>query len=327
MNEVRPSKIILIGVPSSAGARRTGQDRAPELLQNAGLIDCLTADGIDVLRFVHLAHAIFRPDPANPRQQNLPLVIEVAKRVAQQVSVAIADNVSLIIVGGDCTITLGVLAGMVSHLPNLGLVYFDGDVDLNTPETTASGIFDGMVMSHIVGDGAKDLSHIGARYPLMAEENIILFGYNPDSGWIDPAEIQRLNESSMLRYSSSQIRGKAACAATEALAQLDRRVQHLLVHFDVDVIDRCDFPAADVLHDHGLNFDEAIEALNVFISSPKFVGLVVTEFNADRDLNGNLARRLVEALGRILTFATDKKRGDGKNPPPRKNVRVTTKRS
>lgn len=300
-------RVIVIGVPSSAGARRIGQDRAPESIQKAGLIDCLTAGGIEVLYFVHLDHTSFRPDQANPHQQNLPLVVEVAKRVAHQVSVAVADNAIPIVVGGDCTITLGVLAGLVGHVPRLGLVYFDGDLDLNTPETTTSGIFDGMVMSHIVGHGADALTHIGARYPLMSEENIVLFAYNAESGLIDPAEMQRLDESSMLRYPANQIRGKAARAATEALAQLDARAEQILVHFDVDVIDRRDFAAADVLHDHGLSFDEAMLALNVFVSSPKFVGLVVTEFNADRDSDGSLARRLVEALSKILLEAARKR--------------------
>jgi arginase len=170
-----------------------------------------------------------------------------------------------------------------------------------------------MVMSHIVGQGAHALTHIGTRYPLMPEENIVLFGYNSESGWIDPAEMQRLDESSMLRYPATQIRGKAARAATEALVQLDASVQQILVHFDVDVIDRRDFGAADVLHDHGLSFDEAMLALKVFVSSPKFVGLAVTEFNADRDKDGSLARRLVEALSELLIVAAEK-RGGGKNP-------------
>ena len=71
---------------------------------------------------------------------------------------------------------------MIRQLPNLGLIYLDGDLDLNTPDTTPSGIFDGMVMAHIIGKGADSLSRIGPRYPLMAEENIALFGYNTEAG-------------------------------------------------------------------------------------------------------------------------------------------------
>ena len=294
------NKIKIIAVPSSAGARRIGQERAPESFRRAGLTKALEAGGIEVVDFVYLDQVVFRPDPAHAREQNLDLVLQVAQRVTEQVSEAVAQNAKPIVLGGDCTITLGVISGLIRNVSNLGLVYFDGDVDLNTPQTTTSGIFDGMVMSHIIGEGSEALAHIGSRYPLMPQENIVLFGYNSASGWIDEAEMQRLEQSSMLKYPAERIRGQAAHAATEALAQLDPLAQCILIHFDVDVIDRRDFAAADVLHDHGLTFDEAMAALKVFASSPKFKGLVITEFNADRDEDGSLGQRLVDAVAQVL---------------------------
>jgi arginase len=205
-----------------------------------------------------------------------------------------------IVVGGDCTITLGVLAGLIRRSPNLGLLYFDGDVDLNTPAETSSGIFDGMVMAHIIGQGAETLTRMGSRYPLLREEEIILFGYNSDSGWMDQSETERLEGSAMVKYPVGKIRGRSEEVAREALATLERGVQRILVHFDVDVIDSVDFGAADVLHEHGLGFQEAINSLRVFASSSKFAGLVITEFNPDRDPFGTLARRFVEAVVGVL---------------------------
>jgi hypothetical protein len=40
----------------------------------------------------------------------------------------------------------------------------------------------------------------------------------------------------------------------------------------------------------------------MFVSSPKFIGLVITEFNADRDADGTLAMRLVENLADVLRY-------------------------
>ncbi len=297
------NEFVVIGVPSSAGARRVGQEGAPQSLRRAGIIESLRGAGLGVRDSGDLVQAAFRPDKENPRQQNLALVVETAQRVAEQVSAAAADHAKAIVLGGDCTITLGVLAGLIANAPNLGLLYFDGDVDLNTPETTTSGIFDGMVMSHIIGDGAEALAHIGPRYPLMSEERVVLFGYNPEAGWMDPPEIQRLEECSMLKYPVTQIRENSAKAAIEALAKLEAKVEQVLIHFDVDVIDSRDFPAADVLHEQGLTFEEAMDALKIFVSSSKFAGLVITEFNSNRDKDGSLARRLVEGLVTILGAA------------------------
>lgn len=294
------NKIAVIGVPSSAGARRTGQERAPQSFRSAGFIKRLRLGGLQVVDFGDLPQVRFRPDTQNPKQQNLALVTSVAGQLAEQVYRASQAGMKPIVLGGDCTITIGVVAGLLRHSANLGLIYFDGDVDLNTPATTNSGIFDGMVVAHITGRGSDELTRIGPSYPLLPEENIVLFGYNPDAGWIDPAETQFLGQCSMVKYPLTQIRGKVEEASREAVSQLEDRVGLFLVHFDVDVIDFDDLPVADVPHYHGLSLDETMETLQIFVSSNRFAGLVITEFNADRDTDGMSARRLLEGVTRAL---------------------------
>jgi hypothetical protein len=43
-----------------------------------------------------------------------------------------------------------------------------------------------------------------------------------------------------------------------------------------------------------------MDALSVFLKHPKFVGLVITEFNADRDQDGSCARQLVHTVTEAL---------------------------
>ncbi len=293
-------KIGIIGVPSSAGARQTGQERAPQSFRRAGFIEHLHSAGLEVIDMGDLSEVAFRPDQQHPKAQNLQLVVDVANHVANQVEGAVRENAIPIVLGGDCTITLGVLAGLISHAPNLGLMYFDGDLDLNTPDSTLSGIFDGMVMAHMTGKGFDTLARVGPRYPLMPEGDIVLFGYNTEAGAIDAVEIEVLQQCQMLKYPVSKIRGKAKESAREALSQLENKADSILIHFDVDVIDFDDFPAGDVPHYHGLSFDEAMSALDVFIASRKFAALVITEFNADRDPEGTLAVRFVDAVAKTL---------------------------
>jgi arginase family enzyme len=109
----------------------------------------------------------------------------------------------------------------------------------------------------------------------------------------------------MIKYPVSQIRGKAKESAREAVSQLENKAGSILVHFDVDVIDFDDFPAADVPHSQGLSFDEAMAALSVFVASRKLAGLVITEFNADRDADGTLAHRFVDAVAKALEERDD----------------------
>ena len=108
----------------------------------------------------------------------------------------------------------------------------------------------------------------------------------------------------MARYPAAIIKGKTKKTALEALERLGEQAEPILVHFDVDVIDFAEFPAADVLHERGLAYNEALDALRVFVSTPRFAGLVVTEFNPNRDPDGALARRLVDLIAQVIQPAS-----------------------
>jgi arginase len=289
--------VALIGVPSSAGARRTGQEGAPAAFRAARLLERLRAKGLDVADVGDLPSVSFRPDPEHPRQQNVDLVADVARQTADRVDRAVTSRRLPLVLGGDCSLSLGVIAGLLRHHSRLGLLYFDGDVDLNTPETTSSGIFDGMVMAHVLGRGARQLAEIGPRCPLLSEEDIVLFGFDEESGWIDPPEREALERSRMSKYPLARVRADAATAAREALLSLQSRSEAFLVHFDVDVMN---FSAADVHHPHGLDAESAFAALKVFVAARTCAAVVVTELNAEKDADGSQTTRLVQGLVEAL---------------------------
>ncbi|MHC4783132.1 MAG: arginase family protein [Planctomycetota bacterium] len=290
------NKIALIGVPSSAGARQAGQEQAPQCLRAAGLVQRLISQGYDVVDLGDLNQVSFRADLENPKKQNLSLVLDVLKQVTESVELAIANRAWPLVLGGDCSITIGVIAALAKHFPALGLSYIDGDVDLNTPETTNTGIFDGMVLAHILGRGADELRHFGSRCPLLAEQQIALFGYSEQAGGIDPVEIDILQNTQMAKFPLEEIDADVQAAAIRALQELESKADHILVHFDVDVVDYGDFPAVDVPHTPGLALAEAQKALRIFVGSQRSVGLVVTEFNAAHDGDGNLAEKLISTI-------------------------------
>jgi arginase len=109
--------LALLGVPTSAGTHGPGQEKAPGALRAAGLAGALAAAGVEVHDEGDLPVAMYRAAVAELLDRGMaPLVL-----------------------GGDCTITLGVAAGFARYGDDLGLLYFDGDADLSTPATTGSG--------------------------------------------------------------------------------------------------------------------------------------------------------------------------------------------
>jgi arginase len=295
---VNRRRIGLLGVPSSAGAHWPGQEKAPRALREAGLVERLREAGLQVDDHGDLPRTRFRPDQGR-HPQNLEAVAGVVGSVADRVEGAVRAGHVPLVVGGDCTIELGVLSGFIRAGEDPALLYFDGGVDLFPPATNPTGILDSMGVAHMVGEPgvAEDLARIGPRYPLMQDARIVLFGYEPN-----PPEIPVLERHSMPRYPAEVVRGRPGEVTAEAVALLEGRADRFVVHFDVDVIDFVDFPVADVpQHNAGLKFDEALASLEVFAASPAFGGLVITEFNPDHaDENGELTARFVRGVAGAL---------------------------
>ncbi len=288
----------LIGVPSSAGAHGPGQEKAPSALRQAGLLGALREAGLEVEDLGDLPVTRFQADQANRKRQSRSQVVKVARQVADRVVTAVERDLVPLVLGGDCTITLGVVAGLLRQQPDLGLIYFDGDADLTTPETSHSGIFDSMGVAHLIGEGDDDLSHLGPRFPLLPPDRITLFGFHPYE--IEPRESRLLEKSAMQQYPVTSMGARPVELAAEALARLESRARAIAVHFDVDVMDSAEIPLADWPHYDALSFGDAMRCLSVFVETPRLAALVVTEINPDHDPDGLLVRQFVDALAGAL---------------------------
>jgi arginase len=262
------------------------------------LLGALREAGLEVEDLGDLPVTRFQPDSANPKRQSRSGVIAVARQVADRVAAAVERDLVPLVIGGDCTITLGVVAGLLRQQPDLGLIYFDGDADMTTPETTRSGIFDSMGVSHLIGEGDPEVAHLGPRFPLLPPDRITLFGFHPYE--IEPEEQRLLEKSAMAQYPVTSMGDRPVERAAEALARLEERARAIVVHFDVDVMDSAEIPLADWPHYDALSFGDAMRCLRVFVASPKLAALVVTEINPDHDPDGLLVRQFVDAFADAL---------------------------
>src|SRR5260221_10420781 len=156
---------VMIGVPTSAGAHHAGQELAPDALRAAGLADRLLEAGLTVTDAGNLPGAVFAPDRDAPGARNLAAVIRVAADVAGAVAKVVASDRLPLVLGGDCTITIGAVAGLVRCHPDGGLIYVDGDADLGVPGDASSGILDSMGISHLLGRGAPELAGLRGQGP------------------------------------------------------------------------------------------------------------------------------------------------------------------
>lgn len=286
----------LIGAPTSAGAHGPGQEKAPAGLRSAGLIETLRRLGLELTDGGDLPVTRFAPDPLHRSAQSADRVTSIARQVADRVAAAVERGRVLLVLGGDCTITLGVISGLLrAGADDLGLLYMDGDVDMNTPAISRSGILDNMGIAHVIGTAATPLRDIGPRRPLLPDERIAIFGYEPAEQ--EPAQLRALEGRAFHRYPSVAVRPDPPAAAARALAELERGAQRLLLHFDVDVVDTTELPLADFPHfNSGLSLDQAMACLQAFLAAPALAAFVITEINPDHDPEGAILRDFVPRL-------------------------------
>jgi arginase len=286
----------LLGVPSSAAAHGPGQEKAPAVLRRAGLPERLSAAGVRLVDYGDLPVVRWQPDRHQRRPHNLQAVLGVLRETTRRVGAILADGRIPLVLGGECSVTIAVVAAFGDRGSEPALLYMDGGVDLFTPATNPTGILDSMGVAHLLDEpgSAPELAGLGQARPLLGDDRLLLFGYTDYPG----AEQDVLVRRDLARLPVEQIRGRPEQAAEEALARVSASADRFLLHLDVDVVDFLDLPIADVpLHNAGLTFDEAMTCLAVFARHAGLTGLVVTEFNPDHGAeDGSTADALVRGL-------------------------------
>lgn len=292
--------LVIVGAPSSAGAYAPGQEQAPDALRAAGLLRHLEAHGIAVDDRGNVPGFRWRTDRANPRAMNADAVATVARATSDRIASALADDAAVLVLGGDCTVELGTVAGACATMQGVGLVYIDLDTDLNTPASIEDGALDWMGVAHLLGvDGAvPDLVSIGPRAPMLGADQVLFFG-NDNSQSSERAIIE---EFGIAEVPLAQVRADPAGAALSVASSWARRFDRLLVHLDVDVLDYLDMPLAEnTRRNEGLRFDQLMAALRVLLQAPNWGALTVAEVNPDHgEADGSTMRTFAEALADAL---------------------------
>ena len=293
-----PRTLGLVGAPSSAGAYAPGQEKAPAAFRRHGLVSAMESVGITVRDLGDVESFRWRPDPGRPKAMNLEAVASTAAVVAERVGACLARDEAVLVLGGDCTVELGSVAGALSDRASAGLVYIDFDVDLNIP-AESDGALDWTGVAHLLDlpGTAPDLSGLGPRRPMLGPADILYFAAEN----ITAAEARTLDELAIDRIDLESVKADPMGAARQAVewtAKFDR----LLVHLDVDVLAFTDFPIAENSRRcDGLRFQELAEALQVLLAAPNWRVLTVTEVNPDHAPDeGETFGRLIDMLSRAL---------------------------
>jgi arginase len=169
-----------------------------------------------------------------------------------------------ITIGGDC----GVELAAVSHVADQGeiaLIWFDAHADLNTPESSPSSCFNGMVLRTLIGDGAPGLV---PAHPI-APGNVILVGARE----LDAPEDEYLMASGITLIDADALTAKGLLSAVKKTG-----ASRVYIHVDFDVLDPSELEGLDNPVPFGLSTSALIDAIRAVKDTYELVGAGLTEF-------------------------------------------------
>jgi arginase len=293
----------MIGVPSSAGSYAAGQEQAPRALREAGLVEALVAAGVAVHDAGDLTEQVWTPDRDDRFAQNTDQVVTSVRELADRVPDLLADDRRLLVIGGNCTVAVGMMAGLHTSLGRgCGLLYIDRHFDMNTPATTIDGALDWMGLAHGLDlPGSRDeFAGAFAMRPVLDPSRLALLGTDPTQATdFERAQVAALG---ITVTPQSDLMADPAAAAAAALQALP--AAPFAVHVDVDVLDFVDAPLAESTSGRniGPTLDQLTAALEVAVTDPRWRALSIGELNPTRSAGHPQAlTRFVTALAHVLS--------------------------
>lgn len=181
---------------------------------------------------------------------------ELYELVAKSIRVAILAGAQPVVMSGDCTTSLGTIAGLQRGGIDPAVVWFDGHGDLQTPETTTSGYLGGMPLRMLVGYRPEVIAQPLGLRP-VPESRVLLVGARD----LDPPERDFLAGSAIRR-----------CDVEDVSADL-LPPGPIYLHVDVDVVDPDALPGLLFPAPGGPSLEAVFAAIGTVLASGRVAAL------------------------------------------------------
>jgi arginase len=209
---------------------------------------------------------------------------ELDRLIAQEVRIAKKRGEFPLVLSGNCNSAVGTISGAGA----LGIVWFDGHADFNTPETTTTGFSDDTGLAIAAGHCWTSMAKSIPGFEPVPEANVVLVGTRD----IEPAEQERLDDSDVTVAGAGIVRKNGVASALGgALDDLRTRVDRVYVHLDLDVLDPETLaPANEFAPPDGLLQAEIEEALQLVGERFTVAAAGIASYDPAFDAEGEILR-------------------------------------
>lgn len=195
--------------------------------------------------------------------------LSTLQRVRAQVEEALSSQREPVLtIGGDCGVALGPIAHAVAQHPELAVVWVDAHPDFNTPETSPSGAFAGMVLRAVVGDGDPALVlNEGA----VAPSRVVLVATRS----YDDAELEAIEAVGIRVVPADAVSDPDALAEAVAATGADS----VYIHVDVDALDPAELAGNAHPEPFGVRVADLTAAIGALRAAVPLVGATLAGYS------------------------------------------------
>jgi len=175
----------------------------------------------------------------------------------------------ILTVGGTCGVELAPVGYLNDRYKgDLAVVWLDAHADLNTPATSPSGRFHGMVLRTLLGAGPPAL--VGLVPRRLQAEQVVLAGTRDldrdEAVFVSDSAVSVLGPADLLV--PDRVRGRIRAGG----------FTRVYVHLDLDVLDPVEFPDSLIHAPGGVSFDHVADTVADLAAAFDVVGFSVVEF-------------------------------------------------
>ncbi|MCB6219455.1 arginase [Bacillus paralicheniformis] len=295
-------QISMIGVPMDLGQLRRGVDMGPSAIRCAGVNErleslCQDIEDLGDMTIGQREDEKEGGEPASEELRNLKAITKASAKLAETVDKIVASGAFPLVLGGDHSIAIGTLAGLVKHYQNLGVIWYDAHADLNTKETSPSGNIHGMPLAISLGIGHEGLTGIYGKETKIKAENIVIIGARS----LDDGEKELIRDKGIKVYTMHEIdRLGMTRVMEETIDYLRGRTDGVHLSLDLDALDPNDAPGVGTPVAGGISYRESHLAMEMLEESKLITSAEFVEVNPILDEKNRTAEAAVALMGSLL---------------------------
>lgn len=287
MQQEMRRNLSIIGAPFAGGQPKQGVEKGPTALRASGIVSRLRLDcGVEVVydndAVIAVDTTITSPTqtPLSPgaesrrNAKNAEQVSSLCHKLHNDVKQQAASSRCLVL-GGDHSIAVGSISGILQQRPETYVVWVDAHADINTPESSPSGNIHGMPVAMLTRlmEPISQFDWLQKTNPLPSS-NIAYIGLRD----LDDGEVELIKNKQITAFFMTDVR---ALGISEVLRRVLQLAGNKTIHlsFDVDGIDPTYTPATGTPVQEGLSLDDALYICKTLSETDRLLSVDLVEVN------------------------------------------------